>query len=238
MNTYKLIGPITQLISMEGLPLKGLLHDHELPLINNAGILMEGEQIHSTGTYNDLLKVAESLDAEIITLHSDYVCLPGLIDAHTHICFSGSRANDYAMRNAGKSYLEIAKAGGGIWDTVTQTRNASQEELCHGVIKRSNQLLKNGITTVEVKSGYGLSVEEELKMLRAIKDASAQVESDLITTCLASHMLPKDYNGNHQEYLQEIASTLFPILKTEKLTNRIDAFIEQSAFSKCGSSRS
>jgi len=135
------------------------------------------------------------------------------------------------MRNAGKSYLEIAKAGGGIWDTVTQTRKATIQELSNGVVKRANALLKNGITTVEVKSGYGLSVKEELKMLRAIKNASPETKTDLITTCLAGHMLPKDYTGDHKEYLEEISTTLFPILKEEKLANRIDAFIEQSAFS-------
>ncbi|WP_299311311.1 imidazolonepropionase [uncultured Aquimarina sp.] len=232
MTKYKLIGPITQLVSMNGLPLKGALKDEQLPIILNAGILIEEEHIHSIGNYIELKEVANSLKAEITELQSEYVCLPGFIDAHTHICFSGSRANDYAMRNSGKSYLEIAKAGGGIWDTVTNTRTASQEELCHGVIKRANHLLKNGITTIEVKSGYGLSTQEELKMLRAIKEANLHLESDLVSTCLAAHMLPKDYDGSQQEYLDEIASTLFPKLKLENLTNRIDAFVEQSAFSK------
>ncbi|WP_299253795.1 imidazolonepropionase [uncultured Aquimarina sp.] len=232
MTKYKLIGPITQLVSMNGLPLKGALKDEQLPIILNAGILIEEEHIHSIGNYIELKEVANSLKAEITELQSEYVCLPGFIDAHTHICFSGSRANDYAMRNSGKSYLEIAKAGGGIWDTVTNTRTASQEELCHGVIKRANHLLKNGITTIEVKSGYGLSTQEELKMLRAIKEANLHLESDLVSTCLAAHMLPKDYDGSQQEYLDEIASTLFPKIKLENLTNRIDAFVEQSAFSK------
>ncbi|WP_027391161.1 imidazolonepropionase [Aquimarina latercula] len=232
MEKYKLIGPIKQLLSMDGLPLKGALKDEELPIIENAGILTIGERIHTIGNYNEMQQIAKSLDAKVIQLQSDYVCLPGFIDAHTHICFSGSRANDYAMRNSGKSYLEIAKAGGGIWDTVTNTRTASQEELCHSVIKRANHLLKNGITTVEVKSGYGLSIQEELKMLRAIKGANENLESDLIPTCLAAHMLPKDYNGTHEEYLNDITTNLFPNLITEKLTNRIDAFVEQSAFSK------
>ncbi|WP_405206293.1 imidazolonepropionase [Aquimarina sp. LLG6339-5] len=232
MEKYKFIGPFKQLLSMDGLPLKGALKDEELPIIENAGILTVGERIHTIGNYNEIQQVAKSLDAEVIQLQSDYVCLPGFIDAHTHICFSGSRANDYAMRNAGKSYLEIAKSGGGIWDTVTNTRTASQEELCHSVIKRANYLLKNGITTVEVKSGYGLSIQEELKMLRAIQGANESLESDLIPTCLAAHMLPKDYDGTHEEYLNDIATNLFPYLITEKLTNRIDAFVEQSAFSK------
>ncbi|MBW1296128.1 imidazolonepropionase [Aquimarina litoralis] len=232
MEKYKLIGPITQLLSMDSIPLKGALKDSELPIIKNAGILIEEGHIHSIGDFDTIKRIAFELNAEIIELQSDYICLPGFIDVHTHICFSGSRANDYAMRNAGKTYLEIAEAGGGIWDTVTKTRAASQEELCHSVIKRANSLLKNGITTVEVKSGYGLSVEEELKMLRAISQANTNTESDLIATCLAAHMLPRDYNGDHETYLNEIASKLFPILKTENLSNRIDAFVEQSAFSK------
>ncbi|WP_108804500.1 imidazolonepropionase [Aquimarina sp. Aq107] len=232
MEKYKFIGPIKQLLSMDGLPLKGALKDEKLPIIENAGILTKGEHIHIIGNYNEIQQIANSVDAEIIQLQSDYVCLPGFIDAHTHICFSGSRANDYAMRNSGKSYLEIAKAGGGIWDTVTNTRTASQEELCHSVIKRANYLLKNGITTVEVKSGYGLSIAEELKMLRAIKEANLNLESDLVSTCLAAHMLPRDYNGTHEEYLNDITTNLFPTLITEKLTKRIDAFVEQSAFSK------
>ena len=117
------------------------------------------------------------------------VGLPGFVDAHTHICFGGSRAQDYAMRNAGKSYLEIAKAGGGIWDTVRHTRATSPMDLTKGILKRANRHLENGITTIEVKSGYGLSVAEELKMLRAIQVANQQHPTDLIATCLAAHIL-------------------------------------------------
>lgn len=216
---------------MSNLPIKGAIRDEQLSIIKNAGILIKESNIHTIGEFSDLVKIAKELNAEIIELTSSYVCLPGFIDAHTHICFAGSRAKDYAMRNAGKSYLEIAESGGGIWDTVTQTRKANQSELSLGIVKRANHLLKNGITTIEVKSGYGLSIEEELKMLYAIREADQTIESDLIPTCLAAHMLPKDYNGKHEAYLQELTTRLFPILKTENLTNRIDAFIEQSAFS-------
>ena len=125
MKAYKLLGPFTQLIPMSGLPLKGALSDAQLPILEAAGILIENEKIHAIGKYSDLLTNASAKDAEIIRLEGDHTCLPGIIDSHTHICFGGSRANDYAMRNAGKSYLEIAKAGGGIWDTVTQTRKAT-----------------------------------------------------------------------------------------------------------------
>jgi len=230
MKKYKFIGPIIQLVSMSNTDIKGPIKDEELIVLKDTGILIEGTKIHSIGPYSDIRKKAISLEAKIIELHENYVCTPGFIDAHTHICFSGSRSRDYAMRNGGKTYLEIAEAGGGIWDTVTQTRKATQQELSSGIIKRANTLLKKGITTIEVKSGYGLSVSEELKMLRAIKNANTEIEADLISTCLAAHMLPKDFDGNHTTYLEMISNTLFPVLKEENLTRRIDAFIEKSAF--------
>ncbi|WP_282085964.1 imidazolonepropionase [Aquimarina algiphila] len=230
MKEYKLIGPITQLVSLEKSNHKGSIKDEDLMIIKEAGILIKGDKIDTIGAFSDLKNEINPSQTELIALSSKYTCIPGFIDCHTHICFSGSRARDYAMRNSGKSYLEIAKTGGGIWDTVTQTRSAKQEQLTEGVVQRANSLLKNGITTVEVKSGYGLSIEEELKMLRAIQNANNTTKADLISTCLAAHILPKDFNGNHSAYLEEISNSLFPILKSEKLTNRIDAFVEQSAF--------
>nr|MBC7612988.1 imidazolonepropionase [Pseudopedobacter sp.] len=152
------------------------------------------------------------------------------IDCHTHICYVGSRAADYAMRISGKSYLEIAHSGGGIWDTVTQTRSATEDELVQLIAKRVLLHLQQGVTTIEVKSGYGLSMEEELKQLRAIKVANEQTEADLISTCLAMHMKPKDFEGSSTDYLNFIQKGLWPILKAENLTHRLDIFIEKSAF--------
>ncbi|AIZ41378.1 imidazolonepropionase [Cellulophaga baltica] len=232
MKKLKLIGPFKQLITMTGLPLKGALSNAQLVIIDDAGMLIEDGKIKTIGLFKNMAVDADNATTEITSLQGNHVCLPGFIDAHTHICFGGSRAKDYAMRNAGKTYLEIAKAGGGIWDTVTQTRKASTEELIKKTIKRSKQHLKNGVTTLEVKSGYGLSVSEELKILRAIKTTNAQTPLDLVPTCLAAHMKPKDFLGTNTAYLEEISSTLFPILKEENLSHRIDAFIEESAFSK------
>lgn len=226
MSKPILIGPFTQLLPMSGLPLKGALTDQQLPIIENGGIVVSEGRIEQVGIFEDLK--SDAVDVQHI--EGEQVCLPGFVDAHTHICFGGTRARDYAMRNAGISYLEIAKAGGGIWDTVTQTRKASQEELIEGILQRSQKHLQNGITTIEVKSGYGLSVEQELKMLRAIKQANEKTEVDLIATCLAAHIKPKDWSGDNT-YLEEMASTLFPIIKSENLANRVDAFVEESAFS-------
>ncbi len=228
MKNLKLIGPFTQLLPMTGLPIKGSLQDEQLIIIENGGILVSEGKIIKVGSFEDL----KSDTVAIERIEGEQVCLPGFVDAHTHICFGGSRANDYAMRNTGRSYLEIAKAGGGIWDTVTQTRKAGQDELVKGIVERCHKHLTNGITTLEVKSGYGLSVEQELKMLRAIKKGNDAVIQDLIPTCLAAHMKPKDWAGTPTTYLEHIANDLFPILHTENLTHRIDAFIEESAFSK------
>ncbi|WP_420321420.1 imidazolonepropionase [Flagellimonas sp.] len=226
MSKPILIGPFTQLLPMSSLPLKGALSDEQLTIIKNGGIVVSEGKIEKVGVFEDL----KSDDVDIYYIEGEQVCLPGFVDAHTHICFGGTRARDYAMRNAGISYLEIAKAGGGIWDTVTQTRKATQEELVEGILRRSQKHLQNGITTIEVKSGYGLSVEQELKMLRAIKQANEKTEADLVATCLAAHIKPKDWSGDNT-YLEEIISTLFPIIKSENLANRVDAFVEESAFS-------
>ncbi len=223
----QVVGPFKQIVTAAGLPVKGAIKDESLEVIKNGGLLIDDGFIQEVGSFDQLRKSGN----EVLELEGTHICLPGFIDSHTHICFGGSRAKDYAARNNGKTYLEIAKEGGGIWDTVTKTREASKEELVEGIIKRANRHLEEGVTTIEVKSGYGLSVEEELKMLRAIKEADVKSDVDLIPTCLAAHILPKDFDGDHKAYLDHISTDLFPILKQEKLTNRIDAFIEEEAFS-------
>ncbi|MEJ2883145.1 imidazolonepropionase [Pedobacter sp. GR22-6] len=229
--TYTLIGPITQILTLSGLPDRSALKDSELEIIPQGGILLMEEWIYRIGSYESLEAEADALEAIRIVPEGDYVCSPCFVDAHTHICFAGSRANDYAMRNSGRSYLEIAEAGGGIWDTVQHTRKASLEELAALTIRRANRHLSEGVGTIEVKSGYGLNLAEELKMLRAIRLADEQTGADLVATCLAAHMLPRDYTGSRQEYLSDMATQLFPLLVKERLSTRIDAFIEKGAFS-------
>ena len=231
MNKHKkLIGPFQQLISMSALPLKGALKDEQLNIIPYAGVFIEGGEIKAIGDFAALEKQYNHQDIRIEYLEDDLVALPGLIDAHTHICFGGSRAKDYAARNNGKSYLEIARDGGGIWDTVTQTRKASEAELISLMQQRLGRLLQHGITTVEIKSGYGLGVEHELKLLRAIQQVSNKHVSDVISTCLAAHIVPKEL-ADERVYLQLILDELVPAIKKESLTNRFDIFIEEGAFS-------
>lgn len=232
MIKHKLIGPFAQLLPMTGIPLKGGIPDSRLPVLTQAGLLLRDGRVLAIGSFRDLQAQHTGPNLEIYSLPDNCVGLPGFIDAHTHICFGGSRARDYAMRNAGKTYLEIAKAGGGIWDTVMQTRNAGGDELVKGILQRAKRHLRHGVTTLEVKSGYGLSVKEELKMLYAIRDANKELKADLIPTCLAAHMLPRDFNGKAADYLLMISEELLPKLKSEGLANRVDAFIEDGAFTR------
>ncbi len=224
-----LSGPFTQLLTMDNLPLRGKISDEQLEIILNGGILHKDGRILEVGNFEKLRK--ENPDAEVQFFEGENVCLPGMIDVHTHICWAGSRARDYAMRLAGKTYLEIAEIGGGIWDTVQKTREASVEELAKLTFEHAEKLYKQGITTIEVKSGYGLSVEQELKMLKAIRLANEKSRAELVPTCLAAHMKPKDFAGNEREYLQHIVENLLPEVKSQNLANRIDIFVEKGAFS-------
>lgn len=224
----KLIGPFTQLLPLSGLPIKGPIADDALQIIFQGGVLTDDGLITEIGDFETLRK--SNPDVEIEEISGDHVLIPGFVDCHTHLCFAGSRAKDYALRIAGKSYLEIAKSGGGIWDSVTQTRKASKNELVDLLLQRIDQHTKNGVTTIEVKSGYGLRVEEEIKQLQAVKEAGTKCKADLIPTCLATHILPKDFNGPVEEYLEVILNKLLPKIKNDNLANRVDIFIEDGAF--------
>lgn len=228
--SLKLVGPFKQLLPFSKLSLKGSLHDDQLQIIDHAGILIENEYIKQVGSFETLYKTYKSQSLTIEKLDKDYVTLPGLIDAHTHMCFAGSRHNDYAMRVSGKSYLEIAKSGGGIWDSVIKTRAASDQELKKNLLDRCDRHIREGVTTAEVKSGYGLTIKDELRMLEVIRDIDIQHPIDLVATCLAAHICPKEFTIK-KDYLEHIVVDLFPVLKKEGLTQRIDIFVEDSAFS-------
>ena len=226
----RLIGPFAQLLTMEGLSLKGALKDVQLPVIEGAGILVRNGTISKVGNYAEIREEAREMGAAEDPLEGPAVGLPGFVDAHTHSCFAGSRARDYALRNSGSSYLEIAEAGGGIWDSVLQTRAAGTGELENLLLDRVERFLSSGITTLEVKSGYGLSVAGELKMLRVIAAASGKTRMDLVPTCLAAHTVPRDFNGSGTDYLSMLRDELLPALREEALASRLDIFVEQGAF--------
>ncbi|ASK30765.1 imidazolonepropionase [Chryseobacterium sp. T16E-39] len=224
----KLIGPFKQIITLANLSLRGKLSDDQLEVIVDAGILIDDHKIQKLGNFKELK--SEYGGATIEEVEDGQIAMPAFVDSHTHICFGGNRANDFAMRNAGKTYLEIAESGGGIWSSVQHTRNASEEELLKTLLERINFLISLGITTIEVKSGYGLDVENELKMLRMIKQAQERTKATLIPTCLSAHLKPRDFDGDNKEYLNFIITEILPKVKDENLAKRVDIFIEKSAF--------
>ena len=224
----KLIGPFKQIVTLRNLPLRGKLSDEQLEIIENGGILIKDEKIEEVGNFEELK--SKNQISEIENIEGEQICLPAFTDSHTHICYGGNRANDFAMRNAGKTYLEIAENGGGIWSSVQHTRKASEEELLKTILERINSLISQGITTIEIKSGYGLDVENELKMLRVIQKAQTFTKATLVPTCLSAHLKPRDFEGTSQEYLNYILREILPKVKAENLAKRVDIFIEKSAF--------
>ena len=229
MSSKTLYGPFKQLITMNGLPLKGPLKDEHLEVLTNAGIVVQDGKVLDLGSYSDLENIHSDSEKKFNN-NSEQIALPSFIDCHTHICWGGNRVNDYSMRVAGKSYLEIAASGGGISDTVSETRKASEDELVNLILQRAEQHLKRGITTIEVKSGYGLNLNDELKMLRAIKKANEKIAVRLIPTFLGAHIKPKDFDGSHGEYLDFLLQEVVPIIVEEKLATRADIFVEEGAF--------
>ncbi len=157
--------------------------------------------------------------------------LPGFTDCHTHIVYGGNRAREFEERLNGASYEEIAKRGGGILSTVTATRKASEDELAASAAKRLARLKLDGVTTVEIKSGYGLTLEDELKMLRAAKHAGELAGLDIHTTFLGAHALPPEYKDDADGYIDLVCKEMIPAVAQEKLADCVDAFCESIAFS-------
>lgn len=217
----KRVGPFSQIITMRSLPRCGPLSDDSLEIISDGGLLVDQGVIVAVDRF-DRLEGSETLEID-----TPAVAIPGVIDAHTHLCWGGTRARDYALRVQGVTYQEIAARGGGILDTVKQTRLTSQHELAETARKHLDQQLAWGVTTTEVKSGYGLSVVEEMKMLKAIQEAATEHPIKVIPTCLAAHTLPPE-SPSSADYLEQIAKELFPLLKP--YVERIDIFIEKGAF--------
>jgi imidazolonepropionase len=156
---------------------------------------------------------------------------PGLIDCHTHLVWAGSRANEFAQRLHGISYQEIAEQGGGIKSTVKATRDASEEELLALALERAETLMSQGVTTLEVKSGYGLDLENERKQLKVARQLSEKLPVQVKTTLLAAHAVPPEYKDNADGYVDDIVSSILPTLAQEGLVDAVDAFCESIGFS-------
>lgn len=159
------------------------------------------------------------------------IITPGLVDCHTHLVFGGDRSQEFEQRLNGVSYAEIAAQGGGILSTVRATRAATQAELVASARWRLDRLLAEGVTTVEIKSGYGLDEASELTLLRAIRELAETVPADVQSTCLAAHGFPPEFKDNPQGWIDIICNRLLPQVKAEGLADAVDAFCEHLAFS-------
>ncbi|MDH1263126.1 imidazolonepropionase [Pseudomonas sp. GD03944] len=158
------------------------------------------------------------------------VMTPGLVDCHTHLVFAGQRADEFERRLEGASYAEIAQAGGGIISTVRATRAASEAQLLDQALPRLDALMADGVTTVEIKSGYGLTVADELKMLRVARRLGKEAPVRVVTTLLGAHALPPEFTGNSDGYIDLVCEAMIPAAANEGLADAVDVFCENIAF--------
>lgn len=209
-------------------------------LLHNAGEIFDGDRIIEA----DSLAIADGRITWIgrgepagVTAQTRRIDLagalvtPGLVDPHTHLVFGGDRADEYALRATGTSYVSIAEAGGGIARTMRATREASVDQLCALAHPRLANLLSFGVTTAEVKSGYGLDTATELKMLRVIKRLDDEQPIDLVGTFLGAHTLPPEHKARPDAYVDLVCEEMIPAVAEEGLADFCDVFVERSAFS-------
>jgi len=198
----------------------------EIHLIPNAALACEGGRIVWVGRDSDL-PVSASTHEEIDA--AGRLVVPGLIDCHTHLAFGGWRADEFEQRLRGRTYLEIAAAGGGIRSTVEATRQISESELVRRCQLFLNEMLALGITTVECKSGYGLDVDTELKLLRVYREVARCQPVKIVPTFLA-HIVPVEYLSRRDAYLNLLCTNLIPSIARDRLAESCDVFVEESAF--------
>jgi imidazolonepropionase len=191
-------------------------------------LLTRGPRIEWVGAQSDLPEQYRPDEAH--DLQGAWVT-PGLIDCHTHLVFAGSRATEYAERLRGRSYEEIARAGGGILSTMRAVRAASAQQLIDESLPRLEALLAEGVTTVEIKSGYGLTLDDEAKMLRVARSLAHTLPVTISTTLLAAHALPPEYAGRPDAYIDAVADEWLPRLHAEELLDAVDIFCEHVGFS-------
>ncbi len=206
----------------------------DLGIIQDAAVLCLGGKIVSVGTTKDArrdpwLKKNRKKIAEIDC--RGRVVLPGFVDSHTHPVFTHPRLVDFEKRIAGASYEEIAEAGGGIRSSIEGVRKASKAALTEKVLAALHDLAKHGTTTVEAKSGYGLSLESELKSLEAIRTAAKQWPGTVVPTFLGAHAVPPEYRGRSQEYVELVCNQMMPAVAKRKLAQFVDVFCDHGAFS-------
>jgi imidazolonepropionase len=201
--------------------------DDTMTLFQRGALLTRGSRIEWVGEETALPEFRAP--AEVRDLKGAWVT-PGLIDCHTHLVFAGTRAGEYAERLRGRTYEEIARAGGGILATMRAVRAASEQQLFDESVPRLRSLMAEGVTTVEIKSGYGLTLADEGKMLRVGRSLQRALPVTVKTTMLAAHTLPPEFKGRPDDYIKVICDEWLPALRDEKLVDAVDVFCETIGF--------
>ena len=220
---------IGQLITLAGSPRPRTGAElGDLAIIEDAAMIIEDGRITATGQYSEL-KSQIPTDATVIDAQACAVT-PGFVDAHTHLVFAGNRAAEFEQRIAGATYQQIAAAGGGILRTVALTRAACEDELLIAARRHRDWMLRNGTTTIEAKSGYGLDCDTELKMLRVIRRLNDEGPARIIPTLLAAHTVPPEFKDRRGDYVSFVTEELIPQVAAGKLAEYCDAFCDDHAF--------
>ncbi|MEH7136090.1 imidazolonepropionase [Priestia megaterium] len=203
----------------------------DIGIIEHGSVVVENGLITFVGSDVEAERYVHTLNGHITTIDaSGKIVTPGLIDAHTHIVFGGSREKELEMRLNGAKYIDILKAGGGILQTTTSTREATEDQLIQETSKRLNRFLQYGVTTVEAKSGYGLTLEDELKQLRAAKKLHEKHPVDLVSTFMGAHAVPVEYKENPDEFVRLVIEEMIPRVAEENLAEFCDVFCEEGVF--------
>jgi imidazolonepropionase len=197
--------------------------------IENGALAWKDGAITFAAPQSELPDKPDALAARVQSAGNAWIT-PGLIDCHTHLVFAGNRAEEFDLRLNGASYEEIARAGGGIVSTVVKTRAASDEDLLTQSLRRARALLADGATTIEIKSGYGLDLDSEIKMLRTARRIGEELGITVRTTFLGAHAVPPEFAGRQSDYVDEVCIRMLPAIASEGLANAVDAFCENIAF--------
>jgi len=204
------------------------MQENDVPygLIENTAMVIENDYVAWIGPEEEL---PNHYDYEMEDAKGDYMS-PGLIDCHTHLIYGGNRIDEFEKRLNGVSYEEIAKEGGGILSTVQATRDATEAELIKSANKRLSHLKAEGVTTIEIKSGYGLNTETELKMLSVARTINVNNDIDVIATFLGAHAIPDEYKNNRDDYIDLIINEMLPKIAEQKMATAVDGFCETIGF--------
>jgi len=225
-----IIKKIGQLLTLAGEAPKKGREMSNLYIVENAAIASKNERIISVGEEDKVLSEINLLDNAKEINADNKVVTPGLIDCHTHLVFSGSREEEFYLRIKGEDYLKILRRGGGILSTVDAVRKTNFEDLYNIGIEILNDMLSFGTTTVEIKSGYGLSTEDELKILKVIKRLNEEHPIDVVPTFLGAHAFPKEYKNRKENYINLIIEEMLPTVKEKNLAKFCDIFCGKEVF--------